>query len=74
MLPQGASARYDLGHPHEGDIAPRGQLRQTKQLKAKGHRMCRAPTVECQDVPVLRPSMVNLEKRAAVHAAVVLHA
>ena len=49
------------------------QLCQTKQLKEKGHRMCRALTVECQDAPVLRPSMVNLEKRAAVHAAVVLH-
>ena len=33
----GALARHDLGHPQEGDIAPKGQLRQTKQLKAKDH-------------------------------------
>ena len=74
ILQVGALAPLDLGHPQEDDIVPTGQLCQTKQLKVKGHRVCRARTVECQDAPVLRPSMVNLEKRAAVHAAVVLHA
>ena len=74
-IPQaGALAPFGLGHLQEDDIVLKGQLCQTKQLKAKGHRVCRARTVECQDAPALRPSMVNLEMRAAVHAAVVLHA
>ena len=66
----GALARCDLGHPQEDDIIPRDQLCQTKQLMAKDHGMRRGPTVECQGAPVHRPLMVNLEKRAAAHAAV----
>ena len=73
ILQVGALAPFDLGHPQEDDIVPIGQLCQTKQLRAKGRRMCRGPTVERRDVPVHRPLMVNLEKHAAVHAAVVLH-
>ena len=40
----------------------------------KGPPHCRAPAVPPLDAPVLRPTMVNLERRAVVHAAVVLRA
>ena len=41
MLPQGASARYDLGHHQEDDIVPVGQMLPLTQAKAKSYRTCR---------------------------------
>jgi hypothetical protein len=58
----------------EDDIVHTDQLHRTTQPLAKGHRTCRAPAVPPLGARVLRPTVVNLERRAVVHAAVVLHA
>ena len=70
-LPVGVSAPSGPGHPQEDDIVHTDQLRRTTQPLAKGHW---APAVPPLGALVLRPTVVNLGKRAVVHAAVVLHA